>query len=170
MLLDLGRTSAAGLAGFRWRVSVSTLSVAERVHISTVTFPHRFDAAPAIPTTRTPAIPISRLNHTAFALAVYASCRGFPSTSKTRFRLAANLYRVGLFTHRDILKGFTTMAPCCSPLPGLCMARRNRGLQAIVSKLKGKKLNTINNLMRRTYALAIQPYARSLREHESGDQ
>ena len=106
----------------------STLSVAERVHISTVTFPHRFDAVSAIPTTRTPAIPISRLNHTAFALAVYASCRGFPTTSKTRLRLAANLYRVGLFTHRDMLKGFINKGACYSPLPGLTMARRNRGL------------------------------------------
>jgi hypothetical protein len=107
---------------------ISTLSVAERVHISFMTCFHRFDAVPAIPTTKTPAMPISRLNHTAFALAVYASCRSFPTTSKTRFRLAANLFRVGLITHRDMLKGFTTMAPCCSPLPGLIMARRNPGL------------------------------------------
>jgi hypothetical protein len=107
----------------------STLSVVERVHISFLTCVHRFDAVPAIPTTRTPAMPISRLYHTAFALAVYASCRGFPTTSKTRFRLVANLYRMGLVTHRDILKGFTTLAPCCSPLPGLIMARRNPGLR-----------------------------------------
>jgi hypothetical protein len=60
-------------------------------------------------------MPISRLNHTAFAIAVYASCRGFPTTSKTRFRLAANLYRVGLFTHRDILKGFTNIGALLLP-------------------------------------------------------
>ncbi len=73
-------------------------------------------------------MPISRLNHTAFALAVYASCRGFPTTSKTRFRLVADLYRVGLITHRDMLKGFMNKGACYSPLPGLSMARRNRGL------------------------------------------
>ena len=70
-------------------------------------------------------MPISRLNHTASALAVYASCRGFPSTSKTRFRLVANLYRVGLVTHRVILKGFVNIGACYSPLPGFSMARRN---------------------------------------------
>jgi hypothetical protein len=91
------------------KASLSTLSVAERIHISFMTCLHRFGAVPAIPTTRIPAMPISRLNHTAFAIAVYASCRGFPATSKTRFRLAANLYRVGLLAHRDILKDFTNM-------------------------------------------------------------
>jgi hypothetical protein len=34
---------------------------------------------------------------------------------------------VGLFTHRDMLKGFINKGACYSPLPGLTMARRNRG-------------------------------------------
>jgi hypothetical protein len=97
----------------------STLSVAERVHIPFLTCFHRFDAVPAITTTKTPAMPISPLNHTAFALAVYASCRGFPTTSKTRFRLVPNLYRVGLITYRNILKGFIIMAPVTPPFLGL---------------------------------------------------
>jgi hypothetical protein len=97
----------------------STLSVAERVHISFLTCFHRFDAVPAIPTTKTPAMPISRLYHTAFALAVYASRPSFPATSKTRLRLVDNLYRVGLFTHWNILKGFIIMAPVTPPFLGL---------------------------------------------------
>jgi hypothetical protein len=76
---------------------------------------HRFGAVPATPTTKTPAMYFSRLNHTAFALAVYASCRGFPTTSKTRFRLVANLYRVGLTTHRDIAKGFINIGALLLP-------------------------------------------------------
>ena len=76
---------------------------------------HRFGAVPATPTTKTPAMYFSRLNHTAFALAVYASCRGFPATSKTRFRLVANLYRVGLTTHRDIAKGFINIGALLLP-------------------------------------------------------
>ena len=64
-------------------------------------------------------MPISRLNHTAFALAVYASRRGFPSTSKTRLRLVPNLYRMGLITHRDFLKGFINKAPVTPPFLGL---------------------------------------------------
>ena len=42
---------------------------------------------------------ISMLNHTASALAVYASCRHLWRLRKTRFRAAANLFRVGLATH-----------------------------------------------------------------------
>jgi hypothetical protein len=54
-----------------------------------------------------PRVMLSRLNSTALALAVYASpsplrCR----RRKTRFRLLARLYRVGLVTHRIPLKGF----------------------------------------------------------------
>ena len=41
-------------------------------------------------------MPISRLNHTASALVVYASCCGFPSTGNTRLRLVANLCRMVL--------------------------------------------------------------------------
>ncbi len=41
---------------------------------------------------------LSRLNRTAFALAVYASCRHLCLLCKTRFRLMANLCRSGLVT------------------------------------------------------------------------
>ena len=64
-------------------------------------------------------MPISRLNNTAFALAVYASCRSFLTTSKTRFRLVANLYRVGLATHRGISKGFINWRLVTPPFLGL---------------------------------------------------
>lgn len=74
---------------------------------------------------------ISRLNHTAFALAVYASCRGFPTTSKTRFRLVANLYRVGLITHRKMLKGFIKETPLIPPFLGLAW-RDNSEVKGLV--------------------------------------
>jgi hypothetical protein len=64
-------------------------------------------------------MPISRLNHTASALAVYASRRSFLSTSKTRFRLVANLCRVGLGTHRGIPKGFINRRLVTPPFLGL---------------------------------------------------
>ena len=59
-------------------------------------------------TTKAPAIQnLSRLNHTASAVAVYASPSGSPlSRRKTRFRLLAMRYRVGLVTHKVALKGF----------------------------------------------------------------
>jgi hypothetical protein len=54
----------------------------------------RFGAAPAITSTKAPSIIlISRLNHTAFVPAVYASCRHLCRLRKTRFRLVVNLYR-----------------------------------------------------------------------------
>jgi len=59
---------------------------------------------------------VSRLNHAASALAVYASCRHCWRLRKTRFRPVASRYRVGLTTHRVAVKGFK-LAP--SPLPGL---------------------------------------------------
>ena len=72
-------------------------------------------------------MPISRLNYTASALAVCASCRGFPSTGKVRLRPVANLCRMVLVTRRNISKGFIIKSACYSPLPGLSMARRNPG-------------------------------------------
>jgi hypothetical protein len=55
----------------------------------------QFGVAPAGQTTKAATITISWLNHTASALAVYASRFGFPYTGKTRSRLVANLYRMG---------------------------------------------------------------------------
>jgi len=51
-------------------------------------------------------LPISELNHTAFALAVYTSCHHLWWLCKTRFRLVANLYRIGLVTYRISTKDF----------------------------------------------------------------
>ena len=65
-------------------------------------------AVPALSTTKTPTRSnLSRLNHTASAVAVYASPTGVaPDQRKTRFRLPATLYRVGLATHRVATKSF----------------------------------------------------------------
>jgi len=62
---------------------------------------------------------LSRLNHTALALAVYASSGGLPTPGrKTRFRLLARLYRVGLVTHRVPTKGFQgVIVTSFPPLP-----------------------------------------------------
>ena len=55
----------------------------------------------------------------AFELTVYASGRGYPRLRKTRFRLVANLYRVGLLTHWVALKGFYLFqAPRLPPFLG----------------------------------------------------
>jgi len=52
-------------------------------------------------------IDLTRLNHTAFALVVYASQLSSPAgivrPRKTDFRLVANLYRAGLVTRRTTL-------------------------------------------------------------------
>ena len=59
------------------------------------------------------------------------------AASKTCFRLVAILYRVGLSTHRVILKGFVNIGACYSPLPGFSMARWNRGLVKAKKPLMG---------------------------------
>ena len=65
------------------------------------------DIAPAVLTTKAPTtIIVSRLNNTAFVLAVYASCRHYCRLRKTRFWPAANRYQVGLITHWVPLRGF----------------------------------------------------------------
>jgi hypothetical protein len=71
-------------------------------------------AAPVMSTTKAPAKQLSRLNHTASALAAgtMRSMVGFagrvaPTPRKTRFRLLARLFRTGLVTRRVPLKGFT---------------------------------------------------------------
>src|SRR6185312_12838089 len=43
---------------------------------------------------------------------------GYPAPRKTRFRLLARLYRVGLLTHRVPTKGFEgAIVTSCAPLP-----------------------------------------------------
>jgi hypothetical protein len=71
---------------------------------------------------------LSRLNGTALALAVYASSGGLPAPGrKTRFRLLARLYRVGLVTHRVPTKGFKGVVVTSSP-PLPSFAWRNDAL------------------------------------------
>ena len=54
--------------------------------------------APVLTTTKAPTLQLSRLNHTASALAVYASqWRVTPPPRKTRFRPLAKLFRTGFF-------------------------------------------------------------------------
>ena len=53
------------------------------------------DAALATSTAKAPARKLSRLNHTAFALAVYASPRLLPLPTQDSLRLPARLYRTG---------------------------------------------------------------------------
>lgn len=66
---------------------------------------------------------LSKLDSTAFTLTVYASPRGHPFRRKTRFRLVATLYRVGLATHRVPKHvSFHLLTSSCSRL-GLAQAR-----------------------------------------------
>ncbi len=86
--------SRSGLPG-SWGV-LSCLCPALRPRPRLTTMPSRqLGVAPARQTTKAATITISRLIHTASALAVYASRFGFPYTGKTRFRRVANPYRVG---------------------------------------------------------------------------
>ena len=80
-----------------FRVTPVSACPALRPRPRLATMPVRwFGVAPATSTTKAAAtIIISRLNHTASTLAVYASRFGFPYTGKTRFRRVANPYRVG---------------------------------------------------------------------------
>lgn len=56
----------------------------------------RFDVVPTQQEVRDPDdSALSKLNHTAFALAVYASCRPLGRRRKTRFRWLAKPFRVG---------------------------------------------------------------------------
>ena len=74
----------------------------------------------AATTASAPILKLSRLNYTAYPLAVYASWLGLPrwTPRKTRFRLPTRLYRVGLGTHWVSLQGFETSSHLSS-LSGL---------------------------------------------------
>ena len=64
--------------------------------ISTPSWLRRFNAAPAVLTTKAPtSIIVSRLNHTALAFAPYASCRHLCRLRNVRYWLAASLCQVG---------------------------------------------------------------------------
>jgi len=67
------------------------------------------------------ALLLSRLNRTAFAIAVYASWVGSPQHArKTRFWLLTGLCQIGLATNRVTLKGFGLWS---SSFPKLYLAR-----------------------------------------------
>jgi hypothetical protein len=89
--MPIGRS---GLPG-SWRV-LPCLCPAHRPRSRLTAMPLRqLGVAPAVLTTKAATITISRLLHTASALAVYASSFGFPYAGKTRFRRVATPYRVG---------------------------------------------------------------------------
>jgi hypothetical protein len=63
---------------------------------------------------------LSRLNHTALGLAVYASPDAVTHTGrKTRFRPLAKRYRTGLITRRVLMKGFRVASYISSSFPKL---------------------------------------------------
>jgi hypothetical protein len=65
-------------------------------------------------------MPISRLNHTASALAVCASCRGFPSTGKTRIGIVAKPLPNGIRSPQEHLEGSHNQGLLLLPhFPGL---------------------------------------------------
>jgi hypothetical protein len=78
----------------------------------------RVGMAPAMSTTKAPTIiQLSRLNRTAFGLAVYASSGTVTRTRrKTRFRPLAKRYRTGLLTRRVVTKGFRRWSSSCPEL------------------------------------------------------
>ena len=82
-------------------------------------------AAPAKWKTKAPTTSaISGLNHTASALAVYASDTPVARRSrKTRFPLSARLYGTGLDTRRVRTKGFRDASYITSSFPRLCLAQ-----------------------------------------------
>jgi len=73
-------------------------------------------AAPVLSTTKAPALGLSRLNHTALALAVYASPRELPHPTQDSLPAADQLYRTGS-TRRAPSKGFRVASYISSSLP-----------------------------------------------------
>jgi len=63
---------------------------------------------------------LSGLNPTAFALAVYASCRPLGRRRKTRFRWLAKPFRVGFLIPTEFVRRVSAVA---SSLPGFILAR-----------------------------------------------
>ncbi len=72
------------------------------------------DAALATSTAKAPARKLSRLNHTAFALAVYASPSLLPLPTQDSLRLPARLYRTG-FEPAGSAERFLTVSYISSP-------------------------------------------------------
>src|SRR5208283_1110727 len=75
-------------------------------------------AAPAVTKTRTPTTKISGLNHTALALAVYASSRPLLHEDARLASRCWPLYGTGLVTRRIPTKGFELLLTSLPPFPG----------------------------------------------------
>jgi hypothetical protein len=81
-------------------------------------------AAPALSTAKAPATNIlSRLNHTALALAVYASYAVLPRPTQDSLPAVGQLCGAGLVTRRIPTKGFQVASYISSPFPKLCLAQ-----------------------------------------------
>lgn len=73
----------------------------------------------AIPRASAYALTISGLGHTAYMLAVYASCHGHPLPRKTRFRVLAGLTRAGFYLRESGERFQFSSIALHSPSPGL---------------------------------------------------
>ena len=139
--LGLGRPVALLLVSFRRGNSrLSHVPVKPYLHLPCSQTPDGLSHLPlrassAVPvdtTTKTPSfIRLTRLIHTAFAIAVYASCGYLYPLCKTRFRLMANLYRTGLVTCWASSKGFNEQL--------IPLSRALHGAKCL-SIMSGKKL------------------------------
>ena len=91
---------------------------------------------PHIKTSKAPAIhALSKLNHTAFALAVYASCRPLGRRRKTRFRWLAKPFRVGFLMPTEFVRRVSALA---SPLPGFILARLAPALDLALTQSRAR--------------------------------
>jgi len=62
---------------------------------------------------------LSRLNHTASAVASYASCPGHPKATQGWLLAVGQLYQVGLVSHRVHARRFRSITVLLPPSPGL---------------------------------------------------
>lgn len=81
-------------------------------------------AASALSTAKAPATELSGLNHTALALAVYASSRRLPGPDARLASRCWPLYGAGLATRRIPTKGLALYPYIASPFPRLCLAHQ----------------------------------------------
>ena len=89
------------------------------------------DAALATSTAKAPARKLSRLNHTAFALAVYAS-PGFLCPTQDSLRLPARLYRTG-FEPAGSAERFLNVSYISSPFLNLGLLGRPSWREEVIS-------------------------------------
>jgi len=111
----------------------------------------RKSTAPTITTMKAPALyHLSRLNHTASVVAVYASSLRSPYMRKTRFRLLVRLCRVGFaptgllrkFQRSLILSQFTSLY--LAPRLSVCICGSFPKLNSYISSYHGRTKNAGN--------------------------